>query len=275
METVIKKETQIKLSGSNRAFELDVIRGFAIFMMILHHVAYDFRYVLEYKNLFSFIRGDCRWFWGLLQPFFLCLFVGVSGICCQFSKNNFKRAFKLGAVAIAFSAATIAADHFLDLGCTIYFNVLHMLTLATLLFAVFDHFERRKTGERQSRGGTFVLLIIVLLAVFLSNAIPVYNEVYKNGWVFILGIEPYPSYDLVMGDEMGLFPWLGVFFLGVLIGRLVYSNKETVFPNTPRKVRTLLKPFEWIGRHSLLIYILHQPVVLGILYGLRAIGVLP
>ena len=274
MEKAIEKEKQIKLSGSNRAFELDAIRGFSIFMMILHHTAYDLRYIFEY-NLFSFISGDCRWFWGLLQPFFLCLFVGVSGICCQFSRNNFKRAFKLGLVAIAFSAATITADHFFDLECSVYFNVLHVLTVATLLFAVFDHFERKKTGERQSRGGTFILLIVVLLAVFLSNAIPEYNEVYKNGWVFILGIEPHPSYDFVMGDEMGLFPWLGVFFLGVLIGRLVYSNKETVFPNTPRKVRAVLKPFEWIGRHSLLIYILHQPVVLGILYGLRAIGVLP
>lgn len=278
MESVTEKnekETPIKLSESKRAFELDVIRGFAIFMMILHHTAYDFRYILEYKNLFTFISGNCLWFWGLLQPFFLCFFVGVSGICCQFSRNNFKRAVKLGVVAIGFTIATVVADHFLDLGCTIYFNVLHLLTVATLLFAVFDHFERKKTGERQSRGGTLVLLLIVLGSMFLSNAIPTYNEVFKNGFVFILGIEPHPDFAFAMGDEMGIFPWLGVFFLGVLIGRLVYTNKETLFPRTPKALRTAMKPFEWIGQHSLLIYILHQPIVLGILYGLRAIGVLP
>ena len=53
---------------NTRAFELDLLRGFAIFMMILHHFAYDLRHVFEH-NVFAFIDSD--WFWAFLHPFFL------------------------------------------------------------------------------------------------------------------------------------------------------------------------------------------------------------
>ena len=267
--------TGTKKRSSTRAFELDMLRGFSIFMMILHHFAYDLRYILGY-DVFPFIGGNCVWFWAFLHPFFIMLFVGISGVCCQFSRNNFKRALKLGLVAIAFSAATITADHFMDLGCAIYFNVLHMLTVATLLFALFDHAERKKTDSRDSRGGSMVLCTIVILCFYIFNALQSYQYTFKSKWVFILGLMPHPSVDeLVMGDELALFPWLGVFFAGVLIGRFVYKNKETLFPNTPKPVLTAVKPFEWIGRNSLLVYLIHQPVLLGILYGLRALGIIP
>jgi uncharacterized membrane protein len=258
---------------SNRAFELDLLRGFAIFMMILHHFAYDLRFIFEYK-VFGFISSECDWFWAFPQPFFIFVFIVISGICCQFSRNNFKRALKLGLVAIAFSAVTITADHFFHLECSVYFNVLHVLTVSTLLFAVFDHFEQKKTGGRESRGGDMTLFSIVIIFFWLLQAIRFYHDKIKCGWVSILGIDPHPDYALAIGDEMGLIPWVGVFFLGVLIGRHVYKSKETLFPNTPKAVHAVSRPFEWIGRNSLLVYILHQPVILGILYLLQYLGVL-
>ena len=265
-------EKTVKLKR-NRAFELDLLRGFAIFMMVLHHFAYDIRFIFDY-NVFSFIGADCNWFWGFLQPFFVFFFIGISGICCQFSRNNFKRALKLGLVAIAFTAVTIAADHFFDLECAVYFNVLHVLTVSTFLFAVFDHFEQKKTGGRESRGGDMILFSIVMIFIWLLQGIRYYHGKIKCGWVSILGIDPHPDYAFAIGDEMGLIPWVGVFFLGVLIGRYVYKNKETLFPNTPAPVKAVSRPFEWIGRNSLVVYILHQPVIMGILYLLQYLGVL-
>ena len=257
-----------------RAFELDLLRGFSIFMMILHHFAYDLRYIFEYK-VFAFIGADCKWFWGFVHQFFIFIFVGISVICCQFSRNNFKRAGKLALVSLAFSAATITIDHFLDLGCSVYFNVLHLLAVSTFLFAIFDHVEQKKTGERKSRQGDMVLFSIVILFIWLLRALPLYNYQIRNGWVMILGLEPHPDYVLPVGDVLGLIPWVGVFFLGVLIGRHVYSGKQTLFPNASKAVHAISRPFEWIGRNSLLVYIIHQPIVLGILYLLRFLGVLP
>ena len=267
-------KTKLQKNGRNRAFELDLLRGFAIFMMILHHFAYDLRYIFQY-DVFAFIGAECDWFWAFVHPFFIFIFVGVSGICCQFSRNNFRRSGKLALVAIAFSVVTVTADHFLDLGCAIYFNVLHVLAIATFLFAVFDHFEQKKTGGRKSRGGDMVLLLIVALFMWLLHAIPFYEGTIHNKWIFILGITPHPDSIMTMGDELGLIPWIGVFFLGVLIGRHVYQEKETFFPNCPKAVHAVSRPFEWIGRNSLLVYLIHQPIVLGILYALDAIGVLP
>ena len=256
-----------------RAFEMDLVRGFAIFMMVLHHTAYDLRFIFEY-NVFPFIDAGCTWFWAFLHPFFIFLFVGISGICCQFSRNNYKRALKLALVAAAFSAATITVDHFYKLDCSIYFNILHLLAVSTFLFAVFDHAEQKKTGKRESRGGDAILFSIVMLSFWLFHAISFYHYKIKCGWVAILGIEPHPDFSLHAGDEIGLIPWVGVFVLGVLIGRHIYKKKETLFPNAPKAVRAVSKPFEWIGRNSLLVYILHQPVILGILYGLKYLGVL-
>ncbi|MBR4011083.1 MAG: DUF1624 domain-containing protein [Clostridiales bacterium] len=267
------REKAIRNKADNRAFELDLLRGFAIFMMILHHFAYDLRYIFEYK-VFSFISAECDWFWAFLHPFFIFVFVVISGICCQFSRNNFKRSLKLLIVALGFTVVTITADHFLDLGCSIYFNVLHLLFVSTLLFAVFDHFEQKKYGERNSRNGDAVLFLIVMAFFFLLNGIHYYHYKIHSGFVSILGIEPHPDYAWTVGDELGLIPWVGVFFLGVLIGRHVYKKKETLFPNAPKAVHAVSKPFEWIGRNSLLVYILHQPIVLGILYLLRYVGVL-
>ena len=267
------REKAIRNKADNRAFELDLLRGFAIFMMILHHFAYDLRYIFEYK-VFSFISTECDWFWAFLHPFFIFVFVVISGICCQFSRNNFKRSLKLLIVALGFTVVTITADHFLDLGCSIYFNVLHLLFVSTLLFAVFDHVEQKKYGERNSRNGDAVLFLIVMAFFFLLNGIHYYHYKIHSGFVSILGIEPHPDYAWTVGDELGLIPWVGVFFLGVLIGRHVYKKKETLFPNAPKAVHAVSKPFEWIGRNSLLVYILHQPIVLGILYLLRYVGVL-
>ena len=41
------------MDKNKRAFELDALRGFAIFMMILHHMIFDFRYLLG-LNVFAF-----------------------------------------------------------------------------------------------------------------------------------------------------------------------------------------------------------------------------
>jgi len=76
-----------------------------------------------------------------------------------------------------------------------------------------------------------------------------------------------------MGDYLPMLPWLGFFFVGVIISRIGYRGKQTLFPDSPMAVRNAAKPFEWMGRNSLLIYLIHQPVLLAILFGLRYLGV--
>ena len=257
-----------------RAFEIDLVRGIAIIDLLFHHTSYDLRYMFGY-DVAGFLDSSNTAFWAFVQPFFLCCFICVSGICCQFSRNNFKRALKVAVVAALFSAVTITADHFLDLGCSIYFNVLHLLAISMFLFAVFDHVEQKKTSSRNSRGGDLILILTVGAFLILCHGLPLFNGRFHHfAWYFV-GIVPAEDAMIAMGDYTSIVPWMGMFFVGVLIGRHVYKSRETLFPNAPKAVLTISRPIEWLGRHSLVIYILHQPVALGIVYLLKFAGVLP
>jgi len=69
-----------------------------------------------------------------------------------------------------------------------------------------------------------------------------------------------------MADYMPLFPWLGVFLIGCAIGRLCYKDKKTLFAGRGKVMKAVSRPVEFIGRHSLIIYLAHQPIVYGILF---------
>ena len=68
-----------------RAFELDALRGVAIVMMVFMHLSWDIRYEFG-LDAFSYLESN--WFWTFVHPIILVLFVGLSGICCTFSKNK-------------------------------------------------------------------------------------------------------------------------------------------------------------------------------------------
>jgi uncharacterized membrane protein len=69
-----------------------------------------------------------------------------------------------------------------------------------------------------------------------------------------------------MADYMPLFPWLGVFLIGCVIGRICYKDKKTLFTGRGKVMKAIARPVEFIGRHSLIIYLVHQPLVYAILF---------
>jgi len=138
MEVTVDKKAKI---AKNRAFELDVLRGIALVVMLYMHFAVDLRYMFD-VDAFDFLEAD--WFWAFAHPVFLSIFVGVSGVCCTFSRNNLFRGLKLMAVAIAFTAGTWIATEYVGVDCLIIFNVLHLLSLAILLYAMIGFIEEKR-----------------------------------------------------------------------------------------------------------------------------------
>ena len=241
-----------------RAFELDALRGLALLMMVLHHLIFDLRYLLELP-VFAF--QESAWFINLLRPLFLCVFLVVSGICSTFSRNNFKRGLRVGAAALGFTAATTIASLLTNLDLYIFFNVLHLLALGTLLYA---WITRRDRG----RGTDVLLVILTAVTIWVGTILP--TEPVNTFLLLPFGMLPatYPG----MSDYLPIFPWLGFFMAGALIGRLQYSDRCTAFPHAPQGLLRAAQPLAFLGRHSLGIYALHQPVLLAVLYGLRALG---
>lgn len=247
----------------SRAFELDVLRGLALLMMMLHHFIFDLRYLLE-LDVFAF--QETWWFEYLLRPVFVGVFLLVSGICCTFSRSNVRRGLKLLAVAAGFTVVTTLASIFSGIDLYIFFNVLHLLALGTLLYAAFS-------SQEKSRDATSVKVdvqLLILAAILLwGGSILAYIPQPESYWLLPLGLLPADS--IGMGDYMPIIPWLGLFLIGALIGRRVYAHRGTAFPGAPAGLITATRPLSWLGRHSLWVYALHQPLILAVLYGLRAL----
>lgn len=258
------------LDRSKRAFELDFLRGFSIFMMILHHFAFDIRYLVG-KDMFAIIESDL--FDQVLQPTFLIIFVLISGICCQFSRDNFKRAMKLLIVAMAFSLVMAIFSIVSNESLFVFFNILHLLTVGTFLYALYDLWERKTAGSRLDPCGNEIMrskkgevTILILAGVILYS-----DQLFRGigthiGSYALLPLGFLPDRFVGMGDYLPIIPWLGFFFIGILVGRIGYADKRSLFLKTPSWIRRLCVPVEWIGRNSLLVYLLHQPIILSVLY---------
>ncbi len=277
----------MNMSKTNRAFELDALRGLSIFMMIGHHLIWDIRYLLGY-DLFEFQEGD--FFNYVLQPLFLCCFILISGICCTFSRSNLKRSLRLliGAIAISVIMALVSFI-LLDIGILsdlhkeglfVFFNILHLLTVGTFICWLIERIER-SFGKKRTADGTKSVylaslvnsgLVIAALCVFMAEPLIRSLRYDLDTYAFLpLGILPKNS--ISMGDYLPMIPWLGVFLVGISVGRILYTEKRTAFPNAPRVIRSLCIPFEWIGRHSLFVYLIHQPIILAILFAGRYSGI--
>ncbi|MBN1892284.1 MAG: DUF1624 domain-containing protein [Clostridiales bacterium] len=271
------------MEKKDRAFELDALRGLAIFMMICHHFIWDVRYLLDY-DLFEFVEST--FFNYALQPFFLSMFIVISGICCTFSRNNLKRSLRLlsGAVAISIIMALVSVilleigviDDLHRGGLFVFFNILHLLTVGTFLCWLIESFERTKLRSKKNLpvDTTFFspsvnsALIIAALFIFLAEPfIDRFQREFRTYAFLPLGI--IPENCVSMGDYLPIIPWLGVFLIGMALGRILYRDKRTAFPGAPGILRTISAPFEFIGRHSLLFYLVHQPILLAILFGGR------
>lgn len=265
------------MEKNKRAFELDALRGLALFMMVLHHMIFDFRYVLDIK-VFAF--QETIWFNDIVRPIFVGVFIVVSGICCQFSRNNLKRSVKLLLISLGFSAAMALYSVISGNEYYVFFNVLHLLTVGTFLYGIYELWETKDAARRRRKDpdakktsdrGEIALLIFSAVLIFSDQLIYLYASKVQSYWLLPLGF--LPKDYISMGDYLPMLPWMGFFFAGVIISRIGYRSKKTLFPDAPPAVIRISQPFEFMGRNSLLIYLVHQPILLAILLGLRYLKV--
>lgn len=224
---------QNSLPNSKRRYPLlDYIRGFAVLLMIIFHGAYDL-------NLFGFLQIDFYkdTFWYAFPRVIVALFmlsVG-GGLFLEHGKkikwsSFWKRFFKLVVSAIAISIGT----YYMFPTAWVYFGTLHSIALCSLLALPFLKYPRPS--------------LFVALALIIPHVL--------NGGKFIPWfLMPHKSMDYIPP-----FPWLGVVLLGVFATHQGWHKWE------PKKGR-LLNILEFLGIHSFLIYMIHQPI----LYGLAAL----
>ena len=121
--------------------------------------------------------------------------------------------------------------------------MLHCLGVCMILWALF---RKRPNGLLALVGG-----ILVALGLWFKTL------TVQTKALFWLGLL-YEGFST--SDYFPLLPFLGFFLLGAWLGRVLYREKASLLPGFR------CKPLEWIGRHSLLIYMLHQPILTGLLF---------
>ena len=243
----------------NRSPELDFLRGLALVLMLIQHIGYDLRYEF---NLPVFGILESKWFWAFLHPFILVLFVGISGTCSAFSNNNFKRGLKLLGVAAGLTLVTYLITRFAGVYCLIIFNVLALLAISILFYALVQFIEKK--AKIKPAVTNMVLGFIGIYITAVGNTIG-YMNYSSNNLLFLpvgFAIKNAPQ----VADHMHIFPWMGVFFIGCVFGRVCYPEKKSLVPAQMKKFHIVAAPFEFLGRHSLVIYLAHQPLVYGLLY---------
>jgi uncharacterized membrane protein len=248
-----------KRAVKDRAWELDFLRGIALLMMLFMHMSWDVRYEFR-TNFFSYL--ETGWFWSFVHPVIVVLFVSVSGICCTLSRNNVKRGLKLLGASLLLTLVTFLITRFAGIECLIIFNVLAVLTCGVFLYALISFIEK-KTKANSNAVNVIMGLIGLYIVICGCN---IHYMDYSTDSLFFLPVGFEIAGAPWMADYMPLFPWLGVFLIGCVIGRICYKDKKTLFAGKCKVMTAIARPVEFIGRHSLIIYLVHQPVVYVVIY---------
>ncbi len=215
---------------------IDALRGLSILLMM----AYHFLAAMMYFGL----SGD-RLFYSptlqVLQPLFAAIFILLSGISCHFSRNNLKR----GLLTIGCAAVITVVSIFF--GLNIWFGILHFLGLCMVLYGLLG-----KWIAKIPRKIALVCWIVLSVIGFVVFPIDM-----NTPWLLWLGLRP-PT--MIMFDYFPLCKWFFVFLIGTWLGTPIKAHQ---FPAWFYKFNMPLLPA--IGRKTLLLYMIHQPIFFGIL----------
>ena len=237
----------------SRIDSLDAVRGLALIAMVFYHGLYDISYIFGYwKTLFDALTP--------LEPPFAAAFIMISGISSRFSHNNIKRGIRVIAFALIISAVTII---FIP-SESIYFGILHFIGCAIILFELI-----KPAVDRIPAKAALVLWIVLFALTYnmpsahiigipglFTLALPKVLQVTPH--LYALG---FPDAYFYSADYFPIIPWIFIFLIGTVVGVPVKNRR------LPEKFYTVRIPLlAAAGRNTLLIYVLHQPVIYGLLY---------
>jgi uncharacterized membrane protein len=229
----------------SRIWEIDFLRGASIILMVGYHLLYDLGEMVGLPSFLGFSTNLASRGWVIAQLFFAGLFVVLSGISSTLSRGNVRRALRLLAVALLVTAATYVFDS----SSAILFGILHCLAVSILIYGL----TMEKATARVAAAAGAAVIGLSLAVPVLLRGVPI-----RFDWLLPFGIH---SPNLSSFDYFPLLPWLGIFLTGAALGKSAYAARRSLIA-----VRLPVTFVNIGGRHSLLIYIVHQPIILAMLY---------
>ena len=243
---------------NTRLSKIDEIRGLTLISMILYHFLWDLRFIAGFN--IEWYTGPVGYVW---QKSICVCFIFISGFCFSMGKNRLKRSSIVFLCGIVISAVTL----FFMPENRVVFGILTFIGTAGIITIPLDKLHRKlekKLGEAKLNL-TLVIGTLLLFIVFFNL---------NNGYLFCMKRIELPGYlfsgyvetffgftdpNFFSTDYFAIFPWIFNYLLGYYTYRFLMSVMKERVESALSKDR-----FTWascIGRHTLLIYMLHQPVL--------------
>lgn len=294
----VKKENRLYRNNA-RLGTLDLLRGLTLVSMILYHGLWDLLYLsgtgADMPALKAWYEGTGGHLW---QQSICRTFILLSGFCVPFSKHIIRRGLQVSLAGCAVTAVTILFlyEERVVFGVLTFLGMAMLLTGVLKRFfgkkdspgGACPSARGTGTGQSRCRDGfpaacpsarqknlyAFVLLLCVLffhitrwvnagflrIGPFLSPAFPA--ALYKEGpaGLFLTALG-FPMPGFFSTDYFSLIPWIFLFWAGMFLHLLMDCRRETASWKTWDAFHLNVPVLNWMGRHSLLVYLLHQPLL--------------
>ena len=215
---------------------LDAWRTVAILLMLVYHFLYDLLIfgVITPAQMFSPELN-------LMQKFICGSFILLAGASARFSRSNLRHGIivLLAGVAVEIGAAVG--------GQTIRFGILQFMGVSMVLWHFLGKYLQKLPRWLLAAGGAVLYVLTDWWTGQVTVSVP---------WLYPLG---FPTAQFVSADYFPLLPWFFLFLVGTALGSWCLDHREN-------RLLTASLPgvLTFPGRHSLIIYLLHQPVLYGV-----------
>ncbi len=241
--------TKLK-SNSQRFIELDLLRGFAILVMVSFHLLWDLDYFGIVRLNKSMYNSNI-----IFQALFLVL-VGVtlaviSNRIKEPSIEMYKQIMRHGLWIFSLGMAITAVTLIVMPERPVLFGILHCIGLSIVLSALFLRFKTYN----------IIFAAAIIAAGFIIGH---YHVTHPTVFHLMVGLHQTNVWKYTI-DYFPLIPWFGVTLLGVGIGNILYKDNKRRFKMPDLSNYRPITMVSWFGKHSLVIYLFHQPIIAGAL----------
>ena len=215
---------------------MDAVRGLSLILMVFHHFAIDLNMFDMLPSQFVYSRVIY-----FLHVIFAGVFITLAGVSSRFSRGNLRRGLKVLLCAVIITAATLI------MGITIWWGILHLLGFCMVVYG----FVSKPADRIPARYGIpLYFALFVILLILLSE------RTFDVKYLSVLGFK---NAAFASADYFPILPWACMFMFGTSLGRFVFDGKLPLWFYTAD-----IPIFSAVGKKSLLIYMLHQPLLYGL-----------
>ena len=236
----------------DRFWEVDAARGVAIIMMIVYHSTYDL------DTLGGYDIQSTSGHWALFADLTAGLFLFLVGVSLAVSRARtsmtgwklFGKYLARGLRILAYGMILTVVFLVLGMG-VVAFGILQLIGVSIILAYPF-------LGLRSTN-------LVLGALIFAAGQYVLAQDLYSQSfWLLPFGVVPE---GVVMPDYRPLLPWFGVVLIGLFFGNVVYGDGRRRAVLTD-KAPVLARPLLPLGRNSLFVYLIHQPIIIALLAAL-------